>query len=250
MIETLLCFSFFLFVIRIRFRILKKYLNEQLMKPSDFHVFGMIFIFFDLLMAFLFHFSQFFLLVWMGFSILILFFYKKVVQIYRLRRFEIHFFIFLDQIILKMELNTSFREAIAAANAYQPIYFQSIMVQILKFVVFSQQKKPDLDSKFINMVLKEFNDVDQQSHLSITRLKMFRQRLKVCSDFRHRSGQVTRQIKIQSIVTSALFVALMIFSVLHFGWLPCWKIYIVSAVLFSVGLWGVFCLGKKKTWKT
>jgi hypothetical protein len=155
----------------------------------------------------------------------------------------------LNLIILKMKSGKAFRLSLfEAVNESDPT-FRAKLGEITSVVAFSQQKVEFIDDEFIREVIGELVIVDQTPHSSIQRLSVFRDRLDVVSDFRHRSGQALAQIRAQSFVMSGLYIAVFVFAVAHFGWHINARLFLTSLFLFMSGALWIWIGGRKMKWK-
>ena len=174
---------------------------------------------------------------------------KKWIRMYRETCFRRHFLGFLNKIILQMRSGNSFRQAVVRANETNSSFVRTKMDDIMKIVVFSQHSSTVTKSSFVDFIISEFKLVDTHSHRSLQRLLNLRKKIQIEEEFRHRSGQVLNQIRLQSTVITVLYSALLIFVVVQYGFMKHSGIIYVSTFMFIVGLLFVFKLGRKLKWK-
>ncbi|MBX7232124.1 MAG: hypothetical protein K1X29_08570 [Bdellovibrionales bacterium] len=94
----------------------------------------------------------------------------------------------------------------------------------------------------------EFLAIDHQPHQAIQRLQSWRSRLKLTADFRRRSGQVLAQVRLQATLVGVLYVALLLFSLMRGVWRTHAILVGVSMILFLMGVFLIFKMGKKIKW--
>lgn len=168
---------------------------------------------------------------------------------YRSQKFEERFEEILGLMILKMKSGKAFRSAFSEVISESPYGIQRILIDIRDVVVFSQQKNSVKLSAFIKLILIEFVQADQAPHAALKRLVSFRDRLKIQTDFRRKSGQVMQQIRIQSLILSGVYFALFIFVIKRFGFESNHQMILLSVSLFLTGIAFIFYRGNKIKWK-
>ncbi len=168
---------------------------------------------------------------------------------YRSQKFEERFEEILGLMILKMKSGKAFRSAFSEVISESPYGIQRILIDIRDVVVFSQLKNSVKLSAFIKLILIEFVQADQAPHAALKRLVSFRDRLKIQTDFRRKSGQVMQQIRIQSLILSGVYFALFIFVIKRFGFESNHQMILLSVSLFLTGIAFIFYRGNKIKWK-
>ena len=137
---------------------------------------------------------------------------------HRSAQFKERFIETLTLIILKMKSGKAFQlSMIETVNESDP-RDRMKLGEIASVVAFSQQKVEVTSDPFIREVILELVKVDRTPHSAIQRLSVFRDRLDLESDFRHKSGQALAQVRAQSLVMSGLYIAVFILVVTRFGW--------------------------------
>jgi hypothetical protein len=167
----------------------------------------------------------------------------------RRKKFEERFEEILNMIILKMKSQKSFRISFSEVIHESSTATQRILIDIRDVVVFSQQNKSIILSAFTQKIIMEFVLADQAPHAALKRLIQFRERLKIQTDFRRKSGQVLQQIRSQSFILTALYIVLFIFVLKRFGFEANQRIIFLSLSLFIIGLGVIFYGGHKIKWK-
>jgi Flp pilus assembly protein TadB len=167
----------------------------------------------------------------------------------RSRAFRRNFVNVLSLVILKMKSGHSFRESFAQAIDESGEELQSILSEIASVVAFSQQENGHRFDPFITEMVEELTLIDRQPHAAVKRLDTLRNRLKVENEFRRRSGQVLSRIRAQSLVMTVLFVAILVFMSVKFGFHRNASVIGVSATLFACGSAWMWLGGRNLKWK-
>ena len=151
----------------------------------------------------------------------------------------------LDQIIMKMRCGTSFSSSFKYVCANSESFMQQKLNSVWDSVNFSQQNDFVLLSSFDLYVVERFKLIQQHPHNSQKRILLWRKELKLQNEFRRRSGQISYQIKIQSLIMCVLYIVLFLFSSYYFGWKEIKQLCFVSFSLFCIGVFWVFNSGAK-----
>lgn len=168
----------------------------------------------------------------------------------RSKRFRERFRETLTLILLKMKTGKSFRQALAESIDESEPQHRVKMGEIVNVVAFSQQEESaSISDEFVREAIAEFKRVDQSPHASIRRLTVFRDKLQIEDDFRHRSGQALAQIRAQSLVMTGLYLAVLVFTLHRFGWRSNSGLFITSALLFVCGAAWIWIGGRRMKWK-
>jgi Flp pilus assembly protein TadB len=167
----------------------------------------------------------------------------------RFQKFRDLFLEALQLIILKMKSAKSFRQSLSEVINESDFSLQTRLSEIRDIVVFSQQEKRVLRHPFIDLILQEFTNVDQNPHAAIRRLQIFRDRLQVEADFRRKSVQALKQIRAQSIIMSVLYLAILVFVSHEFGFVRNRNMILSSTLLFVCGLVWIHRGGRSLKWK-
>lgn len=168
----------------------------------------------------------------------------------RAKRFRERFLETLTLILLKMKSGKSFRQALAESVDESDRSHRTKLGEIANVVAFSQQDEvASISDEFVREVVVEFKRVDQSPHSAIRRLTVFRDKLRIEDDFRHRSGQALAQIRAQSFVMSGLYLAVLLFTLHRFGWRKNSDVFLASFALFACGAIWIWFGGRRMKWK-
>jgi Flp pilus assembly protein TadB len=165
----------------------------------------------------------------------------------RERKFRQDFVDFMDRLILQVRSGHSFRNSLEVSNTKTPEPSRFKVEKIIEAVYFSQ--KIETSNAFVREIFEELSSVQRCPHKTLDRLCAFRRKMKIEDDFRRRSGRIVRQVRIQIIFLLFMYLAVMSFVMMRFGFIENLKIILWSLALFTMGLVGFFYLGVKKQWK-
>lgn len=173
-----------------------------------------------------------------------------VLRAHRSRAFRARFRESLTLILLRMKAGKSFRLALTDAIDESDPRWRPMLAEIRELVVFSQQTDTSSISRFTQSIVSEFRAADQTPHAAVRRLESFRDRVRLEDDFRHKSGQILRQIRAQSVLLGGLYVAVFVFVTHQFGWVDHSRLLFLSVILFLSGLGWIWFGGRRFKWKT
>lgn len=179
-----------------------------------------------------------------------LYFLTKVLQNYIFQRgFEKKTILLLNQMILFMQTGHSFRSAFQKSIVSFSKKEKEKLYEIYEIVTFSQQLYGFQGSVFEKNFLIEMIAIDKSTNRSIERLINFRRELQLTALFRHKSREVTITSRVQSLILTLLYLFLLVFVVVNFGFDKNKVFILSSALLFSLGLVLFYVLGRKKRWR-
>ncbi len=183
-------------------------------------------------------------------SIIVLLITIFVTKLNREKKFRDEFLNLLDRILLQVQSGKSFRVSLQLANQFTPEIFQIKINQIIEAIVFSKDlQTSQTQNQFVEEIFFELSLVDKFPHKCLQRLTAYRRKLKIESEFRHKSSQKQRQVKIQTVVLSFLYALTLAFVVFSFGFQENQRLIIVSFGLFLAGILVVLYLGRQNQWK-
>ena len=168
---------------------------------------------------------------------------------FRRKKFEERFEELLSLLILKMKSGKGFRNSFSEVISECPRPIQRILIDIHDVVVFSQQSNSERISAFVQTIILEFVEADHAPHAALKRLQGFRERLKIQSDFRRKSGQVLQQIRLQSLILSGIYFALLFFVIGKFGFESNQQSILLSLMFFGLGIAFIFNKRGHIKWK-
>ncbi len=184
-------------------------------------------------------------IIWISLNIFPYFFRKKLIQKLKIRSISL-----LDEVILGLQVGKSFRTSLEQAVQNQNSWYRIQFLEIYSAVVASERPSKTTKTAFLNILIEEFRNIDQSQTKIVEQVRALRRQIKIEDDFRRRSGQVTQQIRIQAVVISFLYLALLSFVVMQFGFFQNQMLIMASSLLFIAGLAWIFLVGRGMKWKT
>lgn len=167
----------------------------------------------------------------------------------RTRNFQSDVLGVLSILILKMKSGRSFRQSLLEATSECDPHVRAKLSEIASVVAFTQQEKKAHSDAFVSELIEEFRLIDRLPHASLKRLMVFREKIRIEDDFRRRSGQVLARLRAQSFIMCGLYVAVLIFMVMKFGWQTNSQPLLLSMLLFSFGVAWIWIGGRRLKWK-
>lgn len=178
---------------------------------------------------------------------LFLFFFEKILRMHRENKFNKSILLFVERVILFVQAGKSFRNALESAHDASDVFTQQRTRKILESVCFAQQTK--LQGSTIDWIITELRQIDQNPHKVLSRLTQLREQLRIESDFRQKSDQVTMRFRTQSYIMCALYFAIFVFVVRNSELSRIWPMVFTSSVFFLGGFFWVYSSGKRMKWK-
>lgn len=190
------------------------------------------------------------LALWLFIGILLvtLKFFPLVLRIFLLKRLRSVLVPFLDAVILGLQTGKSFRSALHGAIENQSGWVRYQLMEIYDSLVMSENVIA-MKSTLLADLQRELAEIDRSKSRCIDQVRALRKDIKTLEDFRRRSGQVTQQLKMQAIIVTGLFLALLMFVIKQFGFEEHRKLIFGSSMTFFLGLMWIFWMGKKVKWK-
>lgn len=155
---------------------------------------------------------------------------------------------FLSGIILAMKAGFSFRSSIDKQLSNSSEVWEKWLRSMIESRVFLRTGE-DFSAHWWSIYLHELQAAEENPHQALTRLENFRQKIKVLSDFRRKSGQALAQARIQMAVMTFLYLALLILMMTQFHLSTHRKLIFISVCMFACGQILFWWLGRKRTWK-
>lgn len=116
----------------------------------------------------------------------------------------------IEETLLAMKSGHGFRQSIEEAIRRCDSFTQQKLLEIMQLVAFSPQNCPPQASPFALFLAEELRQVDLKPHRAIQRLEVLRERFKFEQNLRRRSGEAIKQVQMQAVVLSFLYVALLV----------------------------------------
>lgn len=188
--------------------------------------------------------------LWLFFGILLisLKFFPQIFRIFLLQRLSRAVIPMLDHLILGIQAGKSFRQSLHMAIETQSGWQRNQLREIYNSIVTSENFVAT-KSALIKDLRDELHDIDRSQSRTLDQAKALRRQYKVEENFRRRSGQVTQQIKMQAIIVTALYCALLAFVFVQFGFANHRFLILGSLFMFVLGLIIIFSVGRRIKWK-
>lgn len=155
----------------------------------------------------------------------------------------------LKNVILQMKLGSGFRKSLELSLSYESSHFMKTWLRkIYDNVVFTQHKTPDFKSQLLLKLISELKQIDKEPNSSLRRLENLYLWLKIQSEFRRKSGKILSQMRIQSLLITVIYIALLFFVSEFLGSQQTFQFFPISFTLMSVGTLTVFYLGRRMKW--
>ena len=195
-----------------------------------------------------FHSSPIVLWLLIGIISITLKFFPHILRFFLLQRLSRSLIPLLDCVILSLQTGKSFRVSLLSAIENQSGWQRNQLREIYNSIITS-----DVSPALKSLVLKDFQaelaEIDRSQNRVVDQVKALRRHLKIQENFRRRSGQVTQQIKMQAIIVTALYFALLAFVILQFGFFQNRWLILFSSFVFLIGLVWIFSVGRSLKWK-
>lgn len=155
----------------------------------------------------------------------------------------------IDELILMMKTGKSAQTSLKVAYL-QLTSWEKIVFKPFLFCFEHENQSNDSILKAHQFYFEEMKLILRSSTKVIDQLHSFRDGLKVQRNLRHRSGQVTKQIRAQAIVAIFIYIGMFILSWSNFDLRNQLGLIALSLSLFLAGEFLVFFLGGQIKWKT
>jgi len=155
----------------------------------------------------------------------------------------------IEEIVLSMKTGRSFRHAFEDAKRSCDAFTQQKLAEIMSLVAFSQQTETSVMSKFAKFLVEEFTHVDQKPYRSIQRLEILRTRLKMERNFRRRSGDAVKQVRLQALVLLILYICMFVAVSQHVQLVQYLSLLMTSMMLMLTGYVLMWWLVRSFRWK-
>ncbi|QLY25385.1 hypothetical protein [Bdellovibrio sp. KM01] len=188
--------------------------------------------------------------LWLFFGILLisLKLFPEIFRIFLIQRLQFAVIPMLDNLVLGIQAGKSFRQSLHMAIESQSGWQRNQLREIYNSIVTSENKIA-VKSAVIKDLQAELLEIDRSQTRSLDQAKALRRQYKVEENFRRRSGQVTQQIKMQAIIVTALYGALLAFVFAQFGFMNHRFLILGSLFMFVFGLFIIFSVGRRIKWK-
>lgn len=189
------------------------------------------------------------LFIYIGLFLLTFIFYRKILNIFALSTYENCHLQVLDQLILLLKsgksAQTSLKIVLSGFSAWEKLVFRDLQTI---FEIETQSTKPFTGKN--HFYFQEMQLILRSPSHVIDQLKSFREGLRIQRNLRHKSRQVTQQIRAQAFVSIGIYAAIFCLSRAYLNLMSSISIIFISLALFLVGLGCIFLIGGRIKWKT
>ncbi len=163
-------------------------------------------------------------------------------------QFRQNFSDFLNLVVLQIKSGKSFSQAYLAATKQNGGQFQEKLLEIYNILFFSASFESKSSSVFLNEVIAELKKTAETPQNSLKQLLILRKRMRFQENFRRKSMQMAQQSTMQALVLSPMYVGLLIYISLNFGFSANLSLILASLALFSSGLVWILSIGRSHKW--
>lgn len=185
--------------------------------------------------------------LFIGILLITLKFFPHIFRFFLIARLRSALIPFLDCVILNLQAGKSFRFSLQLSIEMQSGWVRHQLAEVCESLHMSKNVIA-LKSNLLKGFRDELVEIDQSQVRCVEQVRALRRSLKMQEDFRRRSGQVTQQIKMQAIIVTVLFVLLLVFVIMQFGFTPHRLWIFLSSFVFFVGLVWIFFMGRRIKW--
>ncbi len=154
----------------------------------------------------------------------------------------------LDSLILQIRIGHSSQKALAEA-LYCSSKLEKKIYDPIKYVFSPNFSEEQIHFAFTKHYILELRAVLISSSRIVDQIHSLRDGLKIQFQFRHKSNQITQQIKAQAIVATVIYLIIFLISYYNLGLSEYGKLMMVSALMFLSGLILIFKMGGNIKWK-
>ena len=189
------------------------------------------------------------ILLFIGVFSLTLIFYRQILMKWARLTYEKRHLRVLDHLILLLKsgksAQSSLKIVLGTFSNWERLIFQPLET------IFEMKERENAD--FFEVNINYFNEIKiilRSNHQIADQLKSFREGLRIRHNLRHKSVQVTQQIRAQALVAVFIYVILLFISFEYFNLKGSLGILFVSLTMFTAGLSLIFFFGGRIRWKT
>ena len=161
------------------------------------------------------------------------------------KKFQATYLQVIDLTVLRMQMGQSFRAALSKAIQDRgAVFIPKLIATYEKMIHLSEQDRKNTDE----ILLTALSEIDKTTNGALRKLEFYRSSLRFVEKIRQKSGQVTAQLRMQSILISLIY--LFIFAMVWANWRAYLSIPLifVSLALFLLGLVLVWTIGRRVKW--
>lgn len=249
--NTFVSLLIFLFVLMFVNRIFSYYKKQHIFPLKMMTNFGT-FYFVLLIVVYFFKFQSPLWLCFFSFSMMFLLpFLVFVFARFQQQQFYSEFLRFLSMVILSMQRGMSFSTAMEVSIRSRAWKQDQLLTRIYENVVFSQQEpvaKRGLFAQFLSEIHVELHAIYNHQHQALDRLCNFRKNIRERLNFRQKSRQIWLYFAYQLGLLSLIYLSILVYIVIEFGFFQFQKSFLRSFVFYSFGFLFTLVLARGKKW--
>lgn len=187
--------------------------------------------------------------IYIGIFLTSLIFFNKILEVFAKKTFQQRSIQVIDELILLMKTGKSAQASLKISYQRLTSWEKSVFKPFL-FCFEEENQSVESILKEHLFYFEELKLILRSTSKVIDQLQSFRDGLKVQRNLRHRSVQVTKQIRAQAIVSILIYITFFILSWMNFDLSKQFGLISLSLILFLTGQFLVFFIGGKIKWKT
>ncbi len=142
--------------------------------------------------------------------------------------------LFLDFLILEMQSGRSFRGAFASVVEAQKGWIRFQLREILEMLL-NKDRTSELDSNILKEFYHELFEIDRTQVSPLEQVRHYRAQVRSQTFFRQKSRLLTQQVRLQTYLLSAMYIAILLFDLFKYGFYQNQKLFTASIILFLSG---------------
>ncbi|MFZ4403118.1 MAG: hypothetical protein ACOYOK_03370 [Pseudobdellovibrionaceae bacterium] len=154
----------------------------------------------------------------------------------------------LDQILLSLQSGKDFKFSVREAIDFQPQGLRLLLNDIYIEIFLNEKSNMEVKNR-IQSFFVELKEIAYLQTKVAENIRHYRSQLRLQEKFRHKSGQITLQARIQAGLMAMLYFSLLIFVINYFEWHQHKKIIVGSFICFVVGQTLILNIGRSYKWK-
>lgn len=190
-----------------------------------------------------------FTLIYIGIFFITLIIYPKIIMIFAVFTYEKCHLLIVDHLLMLIKAGKSpqlsLKTTLDQLNPWQRFVFSDL--QTVFELVHSTERNSILKN---HLYIHELKAILKSSNLVGEQLKSFREGLRLHRNLRHKSRQVTQQIRAQAITSVFIYIGIFILSWNQLDLKNSVSLMMLSMILFLTGLLSIFLIGGRIRWKT
>lgn len=188
-------------------------------------------------------------ILYIGFFLVSLMLFQKILTFSVKKTHERRSILFIDELILMMKTGKSAQASLKLSYLALSEWEKTVFKPCL-FCFEQEFQSNDPIHRLQKFYFDELRLILNSSTKVIDQLISFREGMKIQRNLRHRSGQVTKQIKAQAVVAVVIYGGIFALSWHHFNLKNEIGLIVVSILLFVSGEALIFLVGGQIKWKT